>query len=44
MILQIALDYPGLPDVRALTVVEIVFFYNGIRPVLKKHSKGKVGK
>jgi hypothetical protein len=44
MILQIARDYPGLPDVRTLTVVEIVFFYDGMRPELKKYSKGRLGK
>jgi hypothetical protein len=44
MTLQIARDYPGLPDVRTLTVVEVVFFYDGLRPELKKHSKGRLGK
>lgn len=44
MILQIALDYPGLPDVRTLSVAEVVFFYNGMRAQLKKHSRGRVGK
>jgi len=39
MLLQIARDYPGLPDARTLSVPEIVFFYEGLRPELKKHTK-----
>jgi len=39
MLLQIARDYAGLPDVRTLTVPEIVFFYDGLRPELRKHTK-----
>jgi len=39
MLLQIARDYPGLPDVRTLTVPEIVFFYEGLRPELKKYRQ-----
>lgn len=43
MLLQIARDYPGLPDARTLTLTEIRFFYEGLRPELKKHTgpKGK---
>lgn len=41
MLLQICRDYPGLPDPRTLTVDEIVFFYNGLRTELKKHTKPK---
>jgi hypothetical protein len=41
MLLQIARDYPGLPDPRTLTVNEIVFFYNGLRDELKKHTRPK---
>jgi len=41
MLLQIARDYPGLPDPRTLTVVEIVFFYDGLRPELRKHTRTK---
>jgi hypothetical protein len=39
MLLQIARDYPGLPDPRTLTVPEIVFFYEGVRPELIKHTR-----
>ena len=41
MLLQIARDYAGLPDVRTLTVPEIVFFYDGLRSELKKHTRTK---
>jgi hypothetical protein len=37
MLLQICMDYPGLPDPRTLTVSDIRFFYNGLRKTLKKH-------
>lgn len=39
MLLQIARDYAGLPDVRTLTLTQIRFFYNGLRAELKKHSR-----
>lgn len=39
MLLQIASDYPGLPDVRTLRLFEIRFFYEGLRPALKKHTR-----
>lgn len=39
MLLQIARDYPGLPDPRTLTIDEICFFYAGLRPELKRHTK-----
>ena len=41
MMLQIATDYPGLPDCRELTARQILFFYNGIRGGLKEHTKPK---
>lgn len=41
MLLQVARDYPGLPDPRTMTVTEIVFFYEGLRPELKKYTKPK---
>jgi hypothetical protein len=41
MLLQIARDYPGLPDARTLSIAEIVFFYEGLRPELKKHTHGR---
>lgn len=44
MLLQIAKDYPGLPDARTLTVPEIVFFYDGLRPELKRAMRLKVMK
>jgi hypothetical protein len=43
MLWQIARDYPGLPDPRTLAVNEIVFFYNGLRVELKKHTRPKHG-
>lgn len=36
MMLQILRDYSGLPDVRTLTVTQIRFFYDGLRPELKR--------
>jgi hypothetical protein len=39
MLLQVARDYPGLPDPRTLSVPEIVWFYEGLRPELKKHTR-----
>jgi hypothetical protein len=41
MLLQITRDFAGLPDVRTLSVGEIVVFYNALRPELKKYSRGK---
>lgn len=38
MILQIARDYAGLPDVRTLTLGEIAFFYEGLRAELRRHT------
>lgn len=40
MLLQIARDYPGIPDVRTLKISEIRFFYEGLREELKHHTKG----
>ena len=39
MLLQICMDYPGLPDPRTLKRHQIKFFYEGIRGQLKKNSK-----
>lgn len=39
MLLQICRDYSGLPDARTLTIDEIVFFYDGLRPELRAYSK-----
>jgi hypothetical protein len=39
MIVDISLYYKSLPDVRTLTYSEIEFFYDGIRPLLKRDSK-----
>lgn len=39
MLLQCARDYPGLPDPRTLTLGELVFFYDGLRPELRKHTR-----
>lgn len=40
MLRQIARDYAGLPDARTLSIAEIVFFYEGLRPELKKYTRG----
>ena len=39
MLLQIALEYPGLPDPRTMTLKEIRFFYDGLRGTLHKMTK-----
>lgn len=39
MVLQIARDYAGLPDVRTLTASQIRFFYNGLVPELIRYGK-----
>jgi hypothetical protein len=39
MLLQCARDYAGLPDARTLTIGEIVFFYDGLRTELQKHTR-----
>ena len=41
MLRQICMDYPGLPDPRTLTMTEIDFFYDGLRPSLKKLTETK---
>lgn len=41
MLLQICMDYPGLPNPRTLTAKEIRFFYEGLRNELKEHTKPK---
>lgn len=41
MLLQCARDYAGLPDARTLTLGEIVFFYEGLRPELIKHTRAR---
>lgn len=39
MLIQITLDYPGLPDPRTLTLYQIQFFYEGLRPgMLEQHG------
>ena len=43
MLLQICMDYPGLPDPRTLEDYEIKFFYEGLRKELKEHTKPKKG-
>jgi hypothetical protein len=41
MLLQICRDYPSLPDPRSLTLDEIIFFYEGLRPELIRATKPK---
>jgi hypothetical protein len=40
--LQITADYPGLPDVRTLTIPEIRFFYEPLLPGLKEDQKKEI--
>jgi len=39
MLLQICRDYPGLPDPRTMTLTEIRFFYDGLRPEIRKSQR-----
>lgn len=39
MLLQITRDYSGLPDVRALTLSQIFFFYDGERDELRRATR-----
>lgn len=39
MLLDVATEYPGLPDARTLKAHEIRFFYNGMRENLKKKTR-----
>ena len=43
MLLQVAREYPGLPDPRTMTLEEIRFFYNGLRGDLSRLTKRKPG-
>lgn len=36
MLRQVCRDYAGLPDPRTLTLSEIRFFYEGLRPELRR--------
>lgn len=38
MLRQICRDYSGLPDIRTLKDHEIVYFYEGLRPELRKFT------
>jgi len=40
MLLQVIRDYPGIGNWRDLTQSEIEFFYDGLRPELRKATKG----
>lgn len=41
MLLQVCRDYATLPPIRSMTVDEIVFFYDGLRPELRRATKPK---
>lgn len=41
MMIQVARDYNGLPDVRSLTFEEIQFFYDFLKPELLHYAKLK---
>ncbi len=38
MLLQICRDFPGLPDVRALSAGQIKFFYQALKPELMRSN------
>jgi hypothetical protein len=44
MMMQCCRDYPGLPDVRTLTMSQIEVFYDWLRPGLKQATKPKPNK
>jgi hypothetical protein len=39
MLLQIVREYPALPDPRTMTIDEIRFFYNDLKPELRERTK-----
>jgi hypothetical protein len=39
MLLQICREYPALPDPRTLTVDEIRFFYDDLKPELRERTQ-----
>lgn len=41
MLIQVCRDYPGLPDPRTLRMVEIRFFYEGVRGELLRHTRDR---
>ena len=43
MLLQITRDYSALGDFRKLTLTEIRFFYDGLRPELRDATKPRKG-
>lgn len=43
MLYQIASDYPGLPDVRTMTIGEVRWWYEGLRPSLRKATGASKG-
>lgn len=44
MMIQIALDYPSLPDPATLSTSWIRFYYEGLRPSLKAATKPRDSK
>jgi hypothetical protein len=44
MYTQVCRDYGSLPDPRTLKMNEIAFYYEGLRPELKSHTKPTGGK
>jgi len=41
MLTQILLDYRTLPDPRTLTFKQVVYFYDGLRQILRDRTKPK---
>lgn len=44
MLLQVCRDYSSLPDPRTLTLGEIRFYYEGLRPELREYTKPRLKK
>lgn len=42
-IFQITRDYAGLPDVRTMTLSEIIFYYDGLQAELIQRTGGRGG-
>jgi hypothetical protein len=38
MMMQVAMDFPSLPDVRSMTLSDIRYWFNGLRAALKKRT------
>lgn len=41
MLRQVCRDYATLPPLRTMSIEEVIFFYDGLRPELKRATKPK---